>query len=241
MGIIYKIINLINGKIYVGRDKHDNPKYMGSGTLLHLAFKKYGFENFQKETIEECDDSLLDEREKYWIRELKSQDPNIGYNIADGGHNDFTMNDYVKSKISKTLKGKYVGENAFRHGLKLSDEHKKAFTAKAGEIKGKTFEEIFGEEKGREIKKKISDAHAGVKLSKKHCEAISNSKKGVSLTDKQKKGISKGMMGHEITDETKEKLRISNLNKTQKHSIRLECRNIETDEVLVFNYLLSLR
>lgn len=235
MGVIYKIVNRINGKIYVGRDKHNNPKYLGSGKLLHLAFKKYGIENFVKEIIEECDASLLDEREKYWIKELKSQDPAIGYNIAEGGHNDFTMNDYVKSKISKTLKGKYVGENSFRHGLKLSPEHKAKFLEHSKKIKGKTFEEFYGEEKAKEMKENLSRNKSGIKLSKEHCEAISKAKKGVPLTDAQKKGISEGLKGRVVTDETKEKLRCSNLNKTQKHSIKLECYNIETGETLIFN------
>lgn len=235
MGVIYKIINHVNNKIYVGRDKHDNPKYMGSGKLINLAFEKYGFENFSKEIIESCDNNLLDEREKFWIKELKSQDKTIGYNIADGGHNDFTMNEYVKSKISKTLKGKYIGTNAYRHGLKLSDEHKLKLCEKAGQMKGKTFDKFYGKERADEIKQKISKAHLGIKLTQSHCKAISKAKKGVPLTEKQHVAISRGMIGHVVTDETKEKLRISNLNKTQKHSIKLECVNKETGEVLQFN------
>jgi len=137
MGVIYKTINLVNNKIYVGRDKHNNPNYIGSGVLLHLAIKKYGKENFQKEILEECENDILDDREKFWIKELRSQDPLIGYNIANGGHNDFTMNEYIKSKISQTLKGKYIGENSFRYGIKLSEDHKAAFTANSGIIKDK--------------------------------------------------------------------------------------------------------
>jgi hypothetical protein len=53
--IIYKITNKVNSKIYIGQDKHDNPNYLGSGKILHLAFKKYGSENFIKEIIEECE------------------------------------------------------------------------------------------------------------------------------------------------------------------------------------------
>lgn len=235
MGIIYMTVNAINGKIYVGRDKHNNPKYMGSGVLLNLAFKKYGFCNFYKEILEECSDDMLDEREKFWIKELKAQDHKIGYNIADGGHNDFTMNDYVKSKISKTLKGKYTGEKAFRHGLKLTPTHKAAFVARAERIKGKTFEEIFGKEKAAEMKAKISGAQSGVKKTEAHRKAISSSKKGVPLTDKQREGISKGMKGRTVTEETRQKLRISNQNKCQKHSIMLELKNLSTGEVTVYN------
>lgn len=235
MGVIYKTVNLANGKIYVGRDKYNNPNYIGSGVLLHLAIKKYGKENFLKEIIEECEDHLLDEREKFWIKELNSQDPLIGYNIADGGHNDFTMNEYVKAKISKALKGKYVGEKSFRHGLKLSEEHKRAFTAQAGKLKGKTFDEFYGEEKSLEIKTKMSNSSSGRSKSKSHRESISRSKKGVPLTEKQKAGISKAMIGREVTDETREKLKNSNLNKTQKHSIKIECVNLESGEILTFN------
>jgi hypothetical protein len=31
--IIYKTTNLINGRFYVGSDKYNNPKYLGSGKL----------------------------------------------------------------------------------------------------------------------------------------------------------------------------------------------------------------
>ena len=50
--IIYKTTNLVNGKIYIGKDKNNNPSYLGSGKILKLAIKKYGKENFTKETIE---------------------------------------------------------------------------------------------------------------------------------------------------------------------------------------------
>ena len=38
-GIIYKTTNIINGKIYVGQDKQNNPKYLGSGKILRYANK----------------------------------------------------------------------------------------------------------------------------------------------------------------------------------------------------------
>lgn len=66
-------------------------------------------------------------------------------------------------------------------------------------------------------------------------KSISDSKKGKLLTQKQHEAISKGMMGHVVSEKTKEKLRISNLNKTQKHSIKLKCVNLITDEEFIFN------
>jgi hypothetical protein len=52
--IIYKTTNLINGKIYIGKDSKNNSKYLGSGLLLKRAILKYGKENFKKEILEEC-------------------------------------------------------------------------------------------------------------------------------------------------------------------------------------------
>lgn len=50
---IYQITNLINGKIYIGKNKTKNllNDYLGSGKLLHLAYKKYGLENFEKKYL----------------------------------------------------------------------------------------------------------------------------------------------------------------------------------------------
>lgn len=93
--IIYKTTNLVNGKIYIGKDKLNNPDYFGSGTKIKLALEKYGKDNFTKEIIDTADTiDELDEKEKYWIKELNSQDRSIGYNIRSGGQGGFIINVY---------------------------------------------------------------------------------------------------------------------------------------------------
>ena len=104
MSIIYKTTNTKNGKIYVGKSSIDNPLYLGSGIILNQAIKKYGKQYFIREVLEECDNSIVDAREKHWISLLKSTDRNIGYNITDGGTGGDTVsnhpqkNDIVKRR-----------------------------------------------------------------------------------------------------------------------------------------------
>jgi group I intron endonuclease len=88
--IIYRTTNLINQKFYVGKDTHNDPNYYGSGKRLKLSIKKYGIENFKKETLEVCNTlELLNEREKFWIKELNAISK--GYNISLGGDGGDTI------------------------------------------------------------------------------------------------------------------------------------------------------
>lgn len=85
MSHIYKTTNTVNGKIYIGKEKHNDKNYIGSGRILNNAIKKYGKEVFVKEILEECSLDIIDERECYWINHYDSTNWDIGYNITKGG------------------------------------------------------------------------------------------------------------------------------------------------------------
>jgi len=110
--IVYKTTNLVNNKIYVGKDKKNNPKYLGSGKIFRQALLKYGVENFKKDIIEFCDSvESLNKQEIYWIAKLNARDRNVGYNISSGGEfgDTITFNPnkaLICAKISKANKGK---------------------------------------------------------------------------------------------------------------------------------------
>ena len=113
--IIYKTTNLINGKIYIGQDFKNNPKYLGSGKLLNLAIKKYGKDNFSKETICSCtNEKELDEKEIFYIKLFNSTNRNFGYNICEGGRSFRIM----------------IGENNSNFGKKMSEETKEKLRQK---------------------------------------------------------------------------------------------------------------
>jgi hypothetical protein len=86
---IYKTLNLINGKYYVGVHSTNNLEdgYLGSGTAIVEAIQKYGEDNFKKEILE-----FFNCAEDKWLAEIKYvtldvvRDPN-SYNQACGGRN----------------------------------------------------------------------------------------------------------------------------------------------------------
>lgn len=91
MGFIYKIQNKLNGKLYIGKTcttianrwNHHLDSYSKKDWHLYRAMRKYGIENFIIEPIEQCPDSLLNEREIYWIEKLNTF--YTGYNETLGG------------------------------------------------------------------------------------------------------------------------------------------------------------
>jgi len=104
--IIYKTTNLIDNKIYIGKDVKNKPSYLGSGKLLKLAIKKYGKHNFSKIILEDniWDKDILSNREIYWINYYNSTDRNIGYNLTLGGTGgDVISNNIDRENIVKTL------------------------------------------------------------------------------------------------------------------------------------------
>lgn len=121
--IIYKTVNAINGKFYIGQDSNNNPEYYGSGTLLKRAIEKYGIKNFIKETLEVCfTKEELNEREKYWIKETKAQ--KLGYNIAEGGSGGNTYDEETRQRISEQFKGREVDIKTIEKAKKTREKRK---------------------------------------------------------------------------------------------------------------------
>lgn len=84
---IYLTTNLINGKKYLGQHKGEvNDSYLGSGSSILQAIKKYGKENFKKEILKICDTrEEADIWEKYFIEESNAVEDDNYYNLKEGG------------------------------------------------------------------------------------------------------------------------------------------------------------
>ena len=128
--LVYKIINLVNGKIYIGAhrtyNKEDN--YFGSGLLIKKAIKKYGKSNFLKEILFECssEDEMFEKE-----MELVQIGTNF-YNLRVGGRAGPPIG-YVKKKFGphteKSKKNISVGvKEYYKHNpdakIKISNDVK---------------------------------------------------------------------------------------------------------------------
>ena len=119
-GLIYKITNNINGKVYIGQTttdfgrRYSAIKWWRACRNLHLKYsvEKYGSENF---TIDKKIDiaiskEQLDEKEIYWIKFFKSTNPKRGYNQRNGGANGSptkeTLARITKANIRNALRRK---------------------------------------------------------------------------------------------------------------------------------------
>lgn len=94
MAYIYKITNTKNGKVYIGKTLFTVDKRWSEhcrtykrqdhqGRPLYSAMLKYGIDAFKVETIEQCEDDIASDRERYWIEYFRSF--KYGYNATLGG------------------------------------------------------------------------------------------------------------------------------------------------------------
>lgn len=129
MGIIYKIVNKINGRIYIGQTKqllkdrfnsHCHSSKNGKSPL-YQSFRKYGINNFDIFEIEKCDNNLLNEKEEFYIREYNTLIPR-GYNILKGSISQGFSTEWLNSKTFKEARRKQADK---LRGRVLTEEHKR--------------------------------------------------------------------------------------------------------------------
>ena len=118
---IYKIINLVNTKIYIGQCNGKRKNYFAGGKLIKAAIKKEGIENFKKEILVDnlTNQNLTNELEKHYIHLYSSYIREIGYNIRKGGKGckGFHLSEEIKEKIRQRMIG-----NKIMLGRKLDEE-----------------------------------------------------------------------------------------------------------------------
>jgi group I intron endonuclease len=143
---IYKITNLINGKIYIGQAvshilNHNRYRPYGregrfrchiseafstkkhQSHYLNNAIRKHGVTNFAVELIECCSTEEADSRETYFIGAFNSLYP-YGYNLKYGGASVFTHSVESKKRLSNGVLNYFKDKKyeRFRNITKIDDD-----------------------------------------------------------------------------------------------------------------------
>lgn len=214
MKVIYKIVNIVNGKIYIGSTI--NYKRRISAHLSRLnknehhsiklqnSYNKYGIDNFEFIILEEVEDvRILIETEQKWIDTLT---PELNMTTIAGlnCHIGLKRSNETKKKISESLKGKKLSEEHKESvrktltGRKLSDEHKENIK------KGLNNSEKFKQSKENKEKydkiKKTRIENGGYIITEDHKLKISESLKKQNLQSAISITIEKYSLSGELLD-----------------------------------------
>jgi hypothetical protein len=177
--IVYKTTNILNNKYYIGvHSTHNiNDNYLGCGhwrgrklrknsnVPILNAFNKYGDINFKREIL-----FILDTREEALLMEeqLINIDDPMTYNARTGGKSDYIFTESVKKRMSEKAINRSKSNLLQINILKEYSRQRK----------NKTYVQIYGEEKAKEISLKKSKALTGRKLTEDHKKKMSNNRKG---------------------------------------------------------------
>lgn len=184
--IIYKVLNKINGKIYIGqttrtldkrKEEHINSK---DDSFFHQALRKYGNDNFEWEIIFECNNlSTLNEQEIFYINKYNSYKK--GYNMSLGG--EFIP--MIEPNIAKKQGNSVRGKNHHFYGKKRPDHSKwmkENNPAKKEEVRIKLSSSKIGDKNPNYGKKII--------FSEERNRKISNSRKGIVFSKETREKMS---------------------------------------------------
>jgi hypothetical protein len=118
--IVYKTINLVNNKFYIGKhrqtiDPHQFDGYYGSGPQIQHAVRKYGKDNFIRETL-----FVFENEAECLLKEEETVAPHLGksycYNMRSGGIGGFehiNNNPEKRKQVSRISSEK--GKGIVRH------------------------------------------------------------------------------------------------------------------------------
>ena len=181
MAYIYRILNKLTKKCYIGETKskdviwrwnqHKQKIEINKGCpALRDAVKKYGIDNFEFSVLIICFD---DERFKYeieYIKKYNSVVPN-GYNITNGGEGGGfqgkTHTEEVKNIIKNKLKQKYIDNP----DLKKQMSERNKIVMSTPEVREKIKNGILNSEKWKKV---VEDKRIGNYEQVKHTEERKN-------------------------------------------------------------------
>ena len=173
---VYIHTNKVNGKRYVGitrqsvQDRWRDGKGYKHCILFYRAIQKYGWDGFDHEIFaSNLTEEEAQNMEKLLIKELKTQDPEFGYNISDGGSTT-RISEEGRKRLSEQKKGAL---NPCFGKIYTAEERARISEQTRGERNPN-----YGRKHTEEERRKISEAITGRHLSEEHKKKLSAYFKG---------------------------------------------------------------
>ena len=161
---VYAIVNLKNGKVYVGSalsirgrlTNHRNDLRGGKhcNSYLQRAWDKSGEKAFRFDVLEECEPFRCVEREQYWIDSLKSFQRSCGYNLNQKAGNDGRLGCKHTAESRAKMSASHRGSSTWQNGV----------LAAARTNRGKS--------RPLEVRRKIGNSQRGKPTAASHREAM---------------------------------------------------------------------
>lgn len=205
--LVYKITNNINGNIYIGvhitHNIEDN--YMGSGTNIKKAIKKFGKENFTKEILADLSnkDEMLDMEAKLVNEDFTKRKDTYNISRGGGGWNTFgfvSVIDKDENTFSvsvndpRYLSGELVSVN--KGMVTVRDENGKCFNVPKNDPRLKTgILKHISKNKFRAKDKEGNTYYISNKDERYLSGDLVGVNKGTTRSYKTKKKISNSLMG----------------------------------------------
>lgn len=241
--IIYKHVNKINGKIYIGQTCQ-KPEYRwnhGQGykncSYFYKAIQKYGWDNFEHIILENnLTAQQANQKEEEYIKYYKSNERQFGYNLTAGGNNHQEISESTRKKLSDHAKNRWTDESIRNKMSQIMKEkwqdpeyRKNQFKShqKALEQLHKNGKTSFISEEGRkrigEARKKYIAEHGTPTQGKGHTEATKK------ILSEQRKGSKNPMYGKKHTEEWKQMMSQKMTGRPSTTNRKIKC--IETGQV----------
>jgi group I intron endonuclease len=227
---IYALVNLSNGKMYVGSafkvadraKRHFRCLKEGRHSNLHLQAAYNNGDRFSVLLLEKVEDKgKLIAREQYYIDHYHTMDKEFGYNLTPAGRTIITPEGRKRIGLSK--KGKTIEE---LWGVERATQRRAELRSQVGENNpnwgnrgslhpnyGKTTVERFGPEEAARLAGITSKTHKGRSKDKEHRRKISVAKTGVPLSEPHKAAIALGLADRPppgpCKEITKQKIKVS--------------------------------
>lgn len=212
---IYRITNLVNGKVYIGESAHVEAREdrhwwelkhnLHVNNHLQAAWNLYGSDNFIFEVVEvlpdDCSKELRIQKESEWIEKYGGVNSDSNYNmitgVAFGSHSIESRN-----KIKETLKDKWKNKPHPNLGRKMSEEFKEGARQRR-----------LGYKHSEETKLKMSKSQKGHTVSKEQREKLRQARlgkpspmKGKHFSEEFREHNREAHLGQVFSDETRKKL-----------------------------------